>query len=115
MIDFACKSFDIDEVVKCSLSLSKAEFRLLDFFIKNSDKNFSTEELSEKLNLDKSTIQRGVKKLHQKELLFRTQLNQSVGGYLFKYRIKNKDELIKKILGIIDNWNERVKAELKKW
>ena len=115
MIDFACRSFDIDEVVKCSLSLSKAEFKLLDFFIKNSDKNFSTEELSEKLHLDKSTIQRGVKKLHKKELLFRTQLNQSVGGYLFKYRIKNKDELIKKILGIIDYWNERVKSELKKW
>ena len=35
MIDFACKRFEMSEVIKCSLALSKAEFKLFDFFIKN--------------------------------------------------------------------------------
>lgn len=115
MINFACKDFEIDEVVKCSLGLSKAEYKLFIFFIKHSDGDFSTEELSEKLKLEKSTIQRGVKKLHEKNLLFRSQFNQSVGGYLFKYRIKNKSEIKKNVLEILDRWNNKFKDELRKW
>ena len=87
MIDFACKKFDLEEVVKCSLGLSKSEFKLLKFLIEN-DKEFTTEKLSEKLKLDKSTIQRAVKKMHEKGLIRRGQINQSVGGYVFLYRIK---------------------------
>lgn len=115
MIDFACKTFEMSEVIKCSLNLSRAEYKLFDFFIRNSDKSFSTEELSKSLKLDKSTIQRGVKKLHKKNLLFRSQLNQSVGGYLFRYRVKNKNEIKKKVLEILEGWNETVRKELRKW
>jgi predicted transcriptional regulator len=115
MIDFACKKFEISEVIKCSIGLSKAEFRLFDFFIKHSEEDFSTDELSKKLKLDKSTIQRGVKKLHGKNLLFRIQLNQSIGGYLFRYKIKNKLEIKKNVLSVLESWNSRVEQELKKW
>jgi predicted transcriptional regulator len=114
-IDFACKKIELDEVVKCSLNLGNAEFRLISFLIKHSNGNFSTQELSERLGLDKSTIQRGVKKLHEKDLLFRSQLNQSVGGYLFLYRIKSKLEVKRKIEGIIKIWNERLTSSLKNW
>ncbi len=115
MIDFACKRFEIEDVIKCSLSLSKSEYRLLKFFLTHSEREFSTEQLAKELKLDKSTIQRGVKKLHSKELLFRIQLNQSVGGYLFKYKIKNKEKIRLRILEIIDGWILRVKQEIKKW
>jgi predicted transcriptional regulator len=115
MIDFACKTFEISEVVKCSLSLSKSEFNLLDFFVKNSDSSFSTEELSTKLKLDKSTIQRGVKKLREKDLLFRLQINQTVGGYFFKYRLKDEKKLKRKLIDILDSWNEGVKKEVRRW
>lgn len=115
MINFACTGFEIDEVVKCSLGLSKAEYKLFSFFIKHHEEDFSTEELSSRLKLEKSTIQRGVKKLHEKSLLFRSQLNQSVGGYLFKYRIKNKAEIKKNVYEILDKWNDKFKEELKKW
>jgi len=115
MMDFACKNVELDEVIKCSLNLSSAEFRLVSFFVKHSERDFSTLELSRKLNLDKSTIQRGVKKLHGKGLLFRSQLNQSVGGYLFKYKIKDKKEIKKKILDILEGWNLKVKHELRVW
>ncbi|NCN86639.1 MarR family transcriptional regulator, partial [archaeon] len=42
MIDFACKKFDIEEVIKCSLALSKSDFRILKFLMQNDD-SFSTE------------------------------------------------------------------------
>lgn len=114
MIDFACKKFDIEEVVKCSLGLSKSEFRLLKFFIENS-KEFTTEELARSLKLDKSTIQRSVKKLHEKSLVTRGQINQSIGGYLFTYRIKDKNKIRKIILDTVEGWVEVFRDNIDRW
>jgi len=114
MIDFACKRFDLEEVVKCSLGLSKSEFRLLKFLIENNAQ-FTTDELSKKLKLDKSTVQRGVKKLHGKDLVVRGQVNQSVGGYIFLYRIKGKDKIRKIISDTVDGWVKVFHEQIGKW
>jgi len=114
MIDFACKKFDLEGVIKCSLGLSKSEFNLLNFFIEN-DREFTTENLSKKLKLDKSTIQRAVKKMHEKGLLRRGQINQSVGGYIFLYQIKNKEKIRKIILETVDGWIKVFHEKIGKW
>jgi len=114
MIDFACKKFDLDEVIKCILGLSKSEFRLLKFLSKH-DVKFTTEELSKKLNLDKSTIQRSIKKLHEKDLVTRSQINQSVGGYVFLYKIKNKENIRKIVVETLDNWVLTFKKRMSSW
>ncbi len=114
MIDFACKKFDIEEVIKCSLGLSKSEFRLLKFFIEKG-KQFTTDELAKALKLDKSTIQRSVKKLHEKNLVTRGQINQTIGGYLFTYRIKDKDKIRKIILDTVEGWVEVFRENIAKW
>lgn len=113
-IDFACKKFDLEEIVKCSLGLSRSEFRILKFLISN-DKRFMTDELSEKLKLDKSTIQRGVKRLHQKGLLVRGQINQTKGGYVFYYRVKEKTQIRNIIIDIVEGWTKGVKKEISNW
>ncbi len=114
MIDFACKKFDLDEVIKCVLGLSKSEFRLLKFLAGDMQK-FTTEELSKKLKLDKSTIQRSIKKLHEKNLVSRSQINQSVGGYIFLYKIKDKDNIRKIVTETLDNWVGTFKKKLSDW
>jgi len=114
MIDFACKKFDLDEVIKCVLGLTKSEFHLLKFLSEHENK-FTTEELSKKLNLDKSTIQRSIKKLHEKNLVIRSQINQSVGEYVFLYRIKNKENIRKVVTGTLDNWVETFKKKISVW
>lgn len=114
MIDFACKKFDLDEVIKCVLGLSKSEFRLLKF-LSEHDLRFTTEELSKKLKLDKSTIQRSIKKLHEKDLVTRSQMNQSVGGYIFLYKIKNKENIRKIVTDTLDNWVGTFKKKLASW
>ena len=114
MIDFACKKFDLDEVIKCVLGLSKSEFRLLKF-LSEQDTRFTTEELSKKLKLDKSTIQRSVKKLHERNLVIRSQINQTVGGYIFLYKIKNKENIKKIVNETLDNWVGTFKKRLSSW
>lgn len=114
MIDFACKEFDLDEVIKCVLGLSKSEFRLLKF-LSSQDTKFTTEELSRKLKLDKSTIQRSVKKLHEKDLVTRSQINKTIGGYVFLYKIKNKENIRKIVNETLDNWVMTFKRRLSSW
>ena len=114
MIDFACKKFRLGEVIKCSLGLTRSELALMEMLMKN-DKYYTTEDLSKKMGLDLSTIQRAVKKLHEKEIVERRQNNLGSGGYLFLYRIRGKQHIEKVIMDIIQGWVDRVQSELRSW
>jgi predicted transcriptional regulator len=115
MIDFACKKFSIDEVIKCSLALTKADYKTLIHLANNSDDWLSTEDIAKKLKLDITTIQRAVKKLTEKEMINRKQMNLEGGGYTFIYQIKNKKIMREKIMSIIKQWTSKVEEQLKKW
>jgi predicted transcriptional regulator len=112
-IDFACKRFELDKIIKCSLGLKKCEFFLFDFFMKNSKNYYSTAQLAEILKCDVSSAQRGVKKLYEKDILSRKQMNLSLGGYNYFYQIKEKEEIKKKISGIIEDWANNAKLKIK--
>ena len=91
MIDFACKTFSLEEVIKCGLGLTRADYKLLLYFIDNKDW-LTTADISKELSLNLSTVQRGVKRLYEKEVLLRSQENLDNGGYLFLYKAKEKVE-----------------------
>lgn len=112
MVDFACKSVKIDDIVKCALGLSRGEVKLLRFLVKNEGKSFSTDELSKKLKFDQSTVQRGVKKLFSQDILEKTQKNLDHGGYEFEYSSKNKNQIRKVITSSIKTWVKKVEEEL---
>ena len=115
MIDFACKQFSIDEIIKCGLGLSKADFVIMNFLIQHNELNFTTTEVSIKLGLNLTTVQRSVKKLYEREVVVRTQQNLDNGGYVYFYRIKDKSQLRSLIKDIIDGWVVKFHNELKKW
>ncbi|MGV8162279.1 MAG: helix-turn-helix domain-containing protein [Candidatus Nanoarchaeia archaeon] len=115
MIDFACKEFDLDEIVKCSLGMSRAEFKLVKMLLSSEKEWFTTQEISKELKLDLSTIQRCVKSLHEKELLIRRQENLDSGGYIFRYQLKKREELRQRIKDTVSRWVARVNDELDKW
>ena len=94
---FACKNIDFAEIIKCSFNLNKTEYTLFLFLISFKGSK-SIKELSEGLNLDRSTIQKAIKLLTEKNIVKRIQTNLTTGGYLFSYKIKDKKELKKKIL-----------------
>jgi predicted transcriptional regulator len=113
MIDFACKKFKLEDVIKCGLGLSKAEFLIMSYFVKNRY-FLTTKEVSKGLDLDLSTVQRSVKKLYHLDVLIRSQINLR-NGYQFQYKIKSKPEIEKIIMNIVNNWAKRVDMEFSKW
>lgn len=114
MIDFACKRFKLDEVIKCGLSLTKAEYRLFEYFVKHHSE-FTTEQLAENIELDLTTVQRAVKKLFEEDVLQRNQQNLEGGGYVYVYSVKPKPELRRILMKIINNWVKTVDAALQNW
>ena len=115
MIDFACKQFDINDIIKCGLGLTKAEFRVMQFFIKNIDEDFMSAELSKKTGLNLTTIQKAVKKLSEKKIILRHQRNLDNGGYVFTYECNSKKEIREIIKKIIRNWSDKVEENIDKW
>jgi len=115
MIDFACKRFDLDEIIKCGLGLTKTEFRIMKYFLKDTSKECTTVSISKELNLNLTTIQKAVKKLSDKKIIKRHQKNLEKGGYIYTYECNSKQDTRKIIKGIIKNWFKKVEERIDKW
>jgi predicted transcriptional regulator len=76
---------------------------------------YTPEELGKKLGLDRTTVQKAVKRLAEKELVMRRQVNLAKGGYIFNYSVKNRQEIRSRVLKIVDKWHDAVINEIEKW
>ena len=114
MINFACKDIELSELIRCSFNLNKTDFTVFDFFIKNKDEH-SVSEVSKILKLERSSVQKAIKNLVERNLVQRWQVNLEKGGYSFLYSIKNKKHIKDDIIAIIDSWQYKVKEEIDKW
>lgn len=112
-IDFACQNIDLTQVVRCSLGLTRAEYRVLINALKT--KNFTVEKMSNKMGLDRTTIQKGLSKLLKKGLVERRQLNRDSGGYTYVYAAKDVETVKKKVKTTIRTWAKRTEKEVETW
>lgn len=115
MIDFACKEFNVEDVIKCALNLTKSDLKVMKYFLNGIDQWVDTESLSRVLDLDISTVQRSVKKLHEKNILQRSQQNLDGGGYIFRYKTNSRTKIKNIIMNVVNSWAERLGQELDKW
>ncbi len=112
-IDFACKTVDLTQVVRCSLGLTRAEYRILLSAIKTN--RFTVEKLSEKMGLNRTTVQKGLGKLLKKGLVERRQLNREGGGYSYVYAAKDAETVKKKVKAMVRDWTKRAEQEVESW
>ncbi len=115
MIDFACKQFDLREIIKCGLGLTKAEMKILDVFAKSTSKSYTTQELARKTGLNLVTIQKGVKKLSEQGMILKHQKNLDKGGYLFEYEGNTKKEMREILKKIIRKWSKNAESIIDLW
>lgn len=115
MMNFACKKFNLDETIRCSLNLTKAEFKILQFLMRNNTKRFESKDIARELNLELSTIQRSMKKMNEKEIITRSQVNLENAGYTYSYCICEKQKIKAKIKEIINGWSKIFEQEIERW
>ncbi|MBD3389356.1 hypothetical protein GF415_00155 [Candidatus Micrarchaeota archaeon] len=113
-MQFACNDIDMDEVAKCSLGLTKAEYRVFCKY-RTLKKKVPLAELSGRTGLDRTTVQKASLKLVQKGLLSRFQHNRERGGYEYLYEIEDREMIRSKVREIVRSWWEQVDEGLKWW
>jgi len=111
MINFACKVFSNNQVLRCSFGLNETELNTLKELIK---KESSTNDLSEALKKHKSVIQRGIKKLLKNKLITRRQVNLQK-GYEYYYKAISKEELKNRANNSFKLFNETVNKTINDW
>jgi predicted transcriptional regulator len=115
MIDFACKRFDLDDIIKCGLGLTRAEFAIMKYFLENKELECTTVCMAKEMKLNLTTVQKGVKKLNEKSVIVRHQKNLSSGGYVYTYECRSKLEIRRIVKGIIGNWFGEVEKKIDGW
>lgn len=113
-MDFACKQIKFQELIKCSFGMNKTDYNLLIFLLKNKE-YLTVMEISKLTKLDRTTIQKSMKRLHEKDLVVKHQDNLDKGGYIYSYIIKDKKYIKNMMHKIIDTWVNSVTHEISKW
>ena len=114
MISFACQDIEFKDLLRCSFALSKTEYNVMMFLLK-TEKEYRAEIIGQMMHLDRTSVQKAIKKLAEKDLVFRQQINLEKGGYTFEYKIKNKTEIKRRMEKIVEDWHKEVISEINRW
>ena len=112
-LNFACKRVTIEQLLKCTFNLTTTEVNMLK--VMDCQKEFSIKELEKKVNKDRSTIQRAVKSLADKDLIIRKQYNLETGGYVFVYRCVKKTFLKEKMKKVLEDFYKNLEGAIDKF
>jgi predicted transcriptional regulator len=61
MINFACRRFDLKEIIRCNFNLTKTELEIMLYLMKNSNK-----ENSKNIKIELYTSRKSINKLNKK-------------------------------------------------
>lgn len=110
-MDLTCKQIEPRDLIKCTFGLNKTELELF-LFLTKSSKCETVQTVSKNLELDRTTIQKSLKKLLEKEIIERRQNNLDNGGYVFLYCVKKKPEIKNKMQDILTEWHGSASKEI---
>jgi predicted transcriptional regulator len=104
------------KLFKCILGLNQTESKIFAYIMKNDD--VSTTELTVKLQMDRSSIQRALKTLHDLKIIHRKSKsmkdyvedkemkNTKKKGYVYVYNAANMESIKKEFRMLLDKWYE---------
>lgn len=112
-VDFTCKKVSLKDLVQCNYNLNESEYHVFAEIIK-SKKGLSVKEIVDKVQKDRTTIQKILTKLLKRNLLMKRQINLD-RGFMFVYFSKNKEEIIAEIELNVEEYIKRIKESIESW
>ena len=113
-LDFVCKRVPIAQILRCSFSINRTEIDIMMLLIREN-KEMETVEIMKKVGKDKTTVQRAMKSLSEKELVHRKQINLERGGYVFVYYPVSKKYIKERIYKNLELFKENIGKEIERW
>ena len=112
-IDFTCKKVTLKDLVQCNYNLNDSEYDIFSQLIL-SKSGLSVKEIVEKVDKDRTTVQKILAKLLKRGLLMKRQVNLD-RGFMFVYFSKNKAEIVAEIEKNVESYFLNIKESLEKW
>jgi predicted transcriptional regulator len=97
------------DLLCCAFGLQSSE---IDTYFALLSGNKTAEEISSDVCLDRSTVQRALKKLLQKQLVVRETKKIERGGYYYIYKALSTNEVRGQILDELDRWYQETRRFL---
>lgn len=113
MVTFACKKIPQEDLIRCSFDIKKPAYNLLIYLLKQKSP-LRASEIAKDVGLERSSVQKALGKLLEKDLVIRSQKNLERGGYIYLYRTKNKQEIKQRMKDIISSWYENTRKEIER-
>ncbi len=112
-IDFTCKRVELRDLVQCNYNLNDSEYDIFSQLMESS-RGLSVKELVDKVQKDRTTVQKILTKLLKRGLLMKRQMNLD-RGFMFVYFSKNKNEIVSEIEGNVELYFQNLKNSLNTW
>jgi predicted transcriptional regulator len=112
-IDFSCRKVSLKDLIQCNFNLNESEYQIFSR-IMVSKKGMSVKDLVERVEKDRTTVQKILVKLLNRGLLTKRQINLD-RGFMFVYFSKNKSDMISDIEKNIEIYFKNLKESLDKW
>jgi predicted transcriptional regulator len=112
-IDFTCRKITLKDLVQCNYNLNDSEYLIFSQLIM-SKSGLSVKEIVDKVQKDRTTVQKILTKLLKRNLLMKRQMNLD-RGFMFVYFSKNKEEMVKEIEENVEKYFDSIKESLDKW
>ena len=107
-MDFTCKKVTLKDLVQCNYNLNDSEYDIFSQIMMTKN-GLSVKEIVEKVQKDRTTVQKILTKLLKRGLLMKRQVNLD-RGFMFVYFSKNKEEIIKEIEDNVKNYFDSIKS-----
>jgi predicted transcriptional regulator len=111
MAKLQCKQMDSKELIQCTFNLTRTELAIFLYLLKTKA-CIPSSEIADKIELDRTTVQKAMKNLLVKDIVLRRQNNLDSGGFVFLYCVKKQPELKEQMQEIINTWKESVDSQL---
>jgi uncharacterized protein len=112
-VTFACKKITHEELVRCSFDLNKTEYNVLVFLLKRG-REIMISGIADGMDLERTTVQKAMKRLLKKQLIKRFRRNLPKGGYIYLYNVSKRDEIKARMKEAVHGWYNRINREIDK-
>ncbi len=110
MVGLFNKSFNKpSDLLCCAFGLRNSE---IDVYFELISGSKNVEQIAERINRDRSTVQRVLNKLHSKGLVMRDTHKIQRGGYYYEYSAEDTEVVRNQILAQLEEWYTATKSFL---
>ncbi|MFB6215605.1 MAG: helix-turn-helix domain-containing protein [Candidatus Aenigmatarchaeota archaeon] len=112
-IDFACETIEVEDLIRCSFQLKSSDYTVIRKLMDNGEMDIDS--IADSTGLERSTVQKSLQRLIDRDLARKRQVNITSGGYKYIYSSVDKENIKERVTKLMEDWINGAKSTLMEW